>query len=151
MNVILTQDHDTLGMKGDLVDVKPGYGRNYLIPRQMAVVATPSNVKKYEEERRQAAHKIEAARDQAEALAKKIDGTELLIPTTVGEEGRLFGSITTQQIADELAAKGYEVDRRKITLSEDIRTTGVYTATVKVHQDFDAEVKVNVTPEEASV
>ena len=151
MKVILTEDHDTLGLKGDVVEVKPGYGRNFLIPRQMAVTATPSTVKRYAEERRQAAHKIEAARGNAEKLAQKIEGTEVLIPVRTGEEDRIFGSVTTQQIADDLATKGYEIDRRKITLSEDIRTTGVYPATIRVHPEFTAEIKVKVVPEEASV
>ena len=151
MKVILTDDHDTLGLKGDVVDVKPGYGRNFLIPRQLAVLATPSSLKRYAEERKQAAHKVEAARGQAEKLAQRLDGAEVLIPVRTGEEDRIFGSITTQQIADDLAAKGFDVDRRKITLSEDIRTTGVYPATVRVHPEFTAEVKVKVVPEEASV
>ena len=151
MKVILTEDHDTLGIKGDLVEVKPGYGRNFLIPRQLAVVATPSNVKRYAEERRQAAHKIEAARGNAETLAAKLEGTEILIPARTGEEDRLFGTVTTQQITDELTALGYDVDRRKVSLSEDIKTTGVYPATVRIHPEISAEIKVKVVPEEASV
>ena len=151
MKVILTEDHDTLGLKGDVVEVKPGYGRNFLIPRQLAVVATPSSVKRYEEERRQAAHKIEAARGNAEKLAQKLEGTEVVIPVRTGEENRIFGSVTTQQVADELKTLGFDVDRRKITLSEDVRVTGVYPATVRVHPEFTAEVKVKVVPEEASL
>ena len=150
MKVILTEDHDTLGLKGDVVDVKPGHGRNFLIPRQMAVIATPSSLKRYAEERRQASHKIEAARENAEKLAKRLEGIEVLIPVRTGEDDRIFGSVTTQQVADELAAQGIEVDRRKITLSEDVRTTGVYPATVRAHPEVSAEVKVRVVPEEAS-
>jgi len=151
MKVILTDDHDTLGLKGDVVEVKPGYGRNFLIPRQMAVLATPSAQKRYAEERKQAAHKVEAAKTNAESLAKRLDGTEVLIPVRTGEENRIFGSVTTQQIADELATKGFNVDRKKISLSEDIRTTGVYPATVRIHPEITAEVKVKVVPEEASL
>ena len=151
MKVILTQDHDTLGLRGDEVEVKPGYGQNFLIPRQMAVVATKSTRKRYAEETKQAAHKIEAARGNAEKLAQRMDGTELVFPVKTGEEGRLFGSVTTQQVADELTAKGYDIDRRKITMSEEIRTTGDYTATVRLHPDFSSEVKVSVVPEEASL
>lgn len=151
MKVILIEDHDTLGIKGDIVDVKPGYGQNFLIPRQMAVVATPSTIKRYAEEKRQAAHKIEAARENAEKLAKRLEGIEVLIPVRTGEENRIFGSVTNQQIADELAAQGFEIDRRKITLSEDVRTTGVYPATVRIHPEITAEVKVKVVPEESSV
>jgi large subunit ribosomal protein L9 len=151
MKVILTEDHDTLGIKGDLVEVKPGYGQNYLIPRQMAVVATKSTIKRYAEERRQAAHKIEAARGNAEKLAARLDGTEILIPVRTGEEGRLFGTVTTQQITDELIALGYDIDRRKVSLSEEIKTVGVYAATVRLHPEFSSEVKVKVVAEEAPV
>ena len=151
MQVILTEDHDTLGLKGDVVDVKPGFGRNFLIPRQLAVVATPSAIKRYAEERRQAAHKIEAARENAEALAKKLSNVEVLLPVRTGEEGKIFGTITTQQVADELAAKGYEIDRRKISMSDDVRTTGEYTATVRVHPEITADLTVKVVAEEASV
>ena len=151
MKVILTEDHDTLGLKGDVVEVKPGYGQNFLIPRQLAVVATASTVKRYAEERRQAAHKIEAARGNAEKLAARLDGTEVVIPVRTGEENRIFGSITTQQIADELKTLGYDIDRRKITLSEDVRVTGVYPATVRLHPEFSSEVKVKVVAEESSL
>lgn len=151
MKVILTEDHDTLGLKGDVVEVKSGYGQNFLIPRQLAVVATPSTVKRYAEERRQAAHKIEAARGNAEKLAARLDGTEVVIPVRTGEEDRIFGSITTQQIADELATLGFDVDRRKITLSEDVRVTGVYPATVRIHPEYTSEVKVKVVAEESSL
>lgn len=151
MQVILTEDHDTLGLKGDVVEVKNGYGQNYLIPRQLAVVATPSTRKRYAEERRQAAHKIEAARGNAEKLAAKLDGTEVVIPVKTGEENRIFGSVTTQQIVDELLSLGFEIDRRKVTLSEDVRTTGVYPATVRIHPEITAEVKVKVVAEESSL
>jgi large subunit ribosomal protein L9 len=147
MKVILKEDHDTLGVKGDLVEVKNGYGRNFLIPRQLAVVATKSSIKQYAEERKQASHKLSALRANAEAFAARLDGTEVVIPARVGEENRLFGTITNQQVADALAAKGYEIDRRKITLAEDIRLTGVYAATVRVHPEFSSEIKVKVVPE----
>ena len=150
MTVILTEDHDTLGMKGDVVDVKPGYGRNFLIPRQLAVVATASSRKRYAEERRQAAHKIEAARGNAEKLAQRIDGTEVVIPVKAGDDGRLFGSVTTQQVADELATLGYDVDRRKLSM-EDVRSTGEYAATLRVHPEITANVTVKVVAEEQSL
>ena len=151
MKVILKEDHDTLGLKGDVVDVKPGFGRNFLIPRQLAVMATKSSIKQYEEERRQAAHKIEAARGDAEKVAARLNETEVVIPVRVGEENRIFGTITTQQIADELAAQGVTVDRRKITLSEDVREVGVYPATVRLHPEFSAEVKVRVVAAEEAI
>lgn len=151
MKLILTEDHDTLGYKGDIVEVKDGYGRNYLIPRRLAVVATPSAVRRIEEERRQAAHKIEAQRKEAASLAERLSNTEILIPVRVGEDNRLFGTVTTQQIVEELAAKGFEVDRRKVTLSEDIRTTGQYTAAVRVSPEHTANVTVLVVPTQESI
>ncbi len=147
MKVILKEDHETLGMKGDLLEVKNGYGRNFLIPRQLAVVATKSSIKQYAEERRQASHKIAAQRSDSEAFAARLDGTEVVISARVGEEKRIFGTITTQQVAEALAEKGYEIDRRKITLSEDIKLVGVYSATVRLHPEFSSEIKVQVVPE----
>ncbi len=149
MKVILMDDLDNLGPKGTQVEVKDGYGRNYLIPRRLAVVASKGNVARYEEEARQRAHKVEAERRTAEGLAQRLDGMEVTIPVRVGEEDRIFGTVTTQQVADALAAQGYDVDRRKITLPEEIRLTGVYEATVKLHPQFPAQVKVQVVAEEA--
>ena len=147
MKVILKEDLENLGQAGAVVEVKPGYGRNYLIPRGLAVVANPGNVRRYEEETRQRGHKLDQQRRDAEALTRRLDGMELVIPMPTGEENRLFGTVTTQQVADELQAKGIEVDRRKIALGEEIRVTGVYTATVRLHPEHTAELKVKVVPE----
>lgn len=147
MNVILTQDVDNLGQKGEVVSVKGGYGRNFLIPRGYALVANSSNVKRYEEETRQQSLKLEAARKDAAALAKRIDDMEVVLQAPVGEEDRIFGTITTQQIAEALAKNGIEVDRRKISLDSDIRTTGEYTATVKLHPEHTGTLTVQVVPE----
>jgi large subunit ribosomal protein L9 len=147
MNVILTQDVDNLGQKGEVVSVKGGYGRNFLIPRGFAVVANSSNVKRYEEETRQQSLKLDAARKDAEALAGRIDNMEIVLQAPVGEEDRIFGTITTQQIAEALAKNGIDVDRRKISLDSDIRTTGDYTATVKLHPEHSGTLKVQVVPE----
>jgi len=151
MKLILMEDLENLGPKGTVVEVRDGYGRNYLIPRRLAVVATKGNVARVEEEGRQQAHKLEAARRTAEQTAARLDGTEIVISARVGEDGRLFGSVTTQQIADELAARGFDVDRRKVTLDEEIRSTGTFPATVRVHALFSATVQVEVVPEEASL
>jgi large subunit ribosomal protein L9 len=151
MKVILTEDLENLGTRGTLVEVKDGYGRNYLIPRRLAVVATKGNVARVAEEQRQRAHKVDAERRTAEQTAARLEGTEVVIAVRVGEENRLFGTVTTQQVAEELAAKGFDIDRRKITLDEEIRTTGVYPATVRVHALYTAQVKVRVEPEEASL
>ncbi|MEM6325732.1 MAG: 50S ribosomal protein L9 [Bacteroidota bacterium] len=147
MKIILTEDHDTLGLRGDVVEVKNGYGRNYLIPRQLAVIASTSNLKRYAEERRQQEHKVEAQRAEAEKLAAKLEGAEITVAMQTGEEDRIFGSVTNQQVAEGLEAQGLPVDRRKITV-EDIKTTGVYTATVRVSPEHTAEVKVKVVPTE---
>lgn len=151
MKLILMEDLENLGPKGTVVEVRDGYGRNYLIPRRLAVVATKSSLARFEEEQRQRSHKVEAERRTAEQTASRLEGMELTIPARVGEDERLFGTVTTQQIADELASQGYDVDRRKISLDEEIRTTGVFPATVRVHPLFSATVQVKVVPEEASL
>lgn len=148
MKVILTEDHDTLGAKGDLVEVKDGYGRNFLIPRRLAVVATKSAVKQYAEERRQASHKIAAARQTLEGTAARLSGVTVTIPARTGEDNRLFGTVTAQQVAEALAAQGYDVDRRKVQLA-DVRTTGTFPATVRLAADLTAEVQVQVVSENA--
>ncbi len=147
MKVILKQDVETLGTTGDIVTVKNGYGRNYLIPRGLAVLATPSNVKVVEEIRRQTSHRLERLVNDAKELAKQLEKLDIVIPARVGEESRIFGSITTQQVADVLASKGLEIDRRKIELHEEIRALGVYPASIKLHGDVTAEVKIQVVPE----
>jgi len=149
MKVILKEDHIKLGLAGEVVNVKPGYGRNFLIPRGLAVVANRSNTLRYAEETRQRAHKLEQKRKDAAALADRLSTLELVIKMPVGEENRLFGTVTTQQIADVLAAKGFEVDRRKISLDEEIRLTGVYPAKVKIHPEHTAEIKITVEPDMA--
>ena len=149
MKVILKEDLTNLGLAGELVNVKAGYGRNFLIPRGLAVVANKSNTLRYAEEMRQRAHKLEQKRKDAAALADRLSTLELVIKMPVGEENRLFGTVTTQQVADVLAAKGFDVDRRKISLDEEIRLTGVYPAKVKLHPEHTAEIKITVEPDMA--
>lgn len=151
MKVILKEDLENLGQAGEIVEVKPGYGRNFLIPRGLAVVANTGNVRRYEEETRQRQHKLEAKRRDAEALVKRLGDMELTIAMPTGEENRLFGTVTNQQIADALEARNIEVDRRKVSLGEEIRHTGVYTATIRLHPEHTAELKVKVVPEEQTV
>lgn len=147
MKVILTQDLENLGAEGEVVTVKDGYGRNYLIPRGLAVVATPGQMRQREEEIRQASRKRAQARENAEAQKRELENLEIPITAKVGEENRIFGTVTSQQIAVELARRGFEIDRRDIELSEDIRMVGVYTASVKLYSDVVAQVKVQVMPE----
>ena len=150
MKVILTEDHDTLGAKGDAVEVKNGYGQNFLIPRRLAVPATTSALKRYAEEARQSVHKVEAAKAGLQALAAKLDGTSVTIATRTGEGGRLFGTITTQQVAEAIAAAGTDVDRRKVSLDADIREIGDYPATVRLGAEAVATVTVHVVSENAA-
>ena len=151
MKVILTSDVDNLGAAGDVVKVKNGFARNYLIPRGFALEATPGNLKEHNEVLRQTAHKLEKVRNDAEALAKRLDETEITIPARAGEENRIHGTITTQQIAAALAERGLEIERKNISFKEEIRALGVYTATVKVHADIEGELKVRVVPEAESL
>ncbi len=150
MKVILTEDHDTLGAKGDAVEVKNGYGQNFLIPRRLAVPATSSALKRYAEETRQAAHKVEAQKAALKTLADALTGQSVTIATRTGEGGRIFGTITTTQIADALAAAGTTVDRRKISLDEDIREVGAFPAHVRFGTDAVATITVNVVSENAA-
>jgi large subunit ribosomal protein L9 len=148
MEVILKEDVEHLGQKGDVVDVKDGYGRNYLIPQRKAVIATEGNVKAIEEERRQQRMKIKKRREDAEALAERLKELDLQIPMQVGEENRIFGTVTTRQLADRLEGEGIEVDSKDITIHGDVRVLGSYTASIDVHSDVDARMTFEVVPEE---
>jgi large subunit ribosomal protein L9 len=125
------------------VKVKPGYARNYLIPQKMAILATSSNLRALEEKKKQAAHKQEHLKDQAQEVADKLADMTISIETLAGADGKLFGSVTSLMIAKELEEKGFEVDRRKITL-DDIRTTGEYVATVHLHKEVKADINIEV-------
>jgi large subunit ribosomal protein L9 len=147
MKVILKEDVERLGSAGDIVKVKSGYGRNFLIPRGLAVLATQRTIKEAEETLRQQAHKLDRVKNDAAALAARLEALDIVIPARVGEENRIFGTVTTQQVAEVLKAKGLEIDRRKIELEEEIRSLGVYPASIKLHADVVASVKVQVVPE----
>ena len=146
MKVILKENVDMLGAVGEIVSVKNGFGRNFLIPRGMAVLATAGALKEAKENLRQQSHKLNRLRDDAQALAAKLETLDIVIPAKVGEENRIFGTVTTQQVAEILIAKGVEIDRKKIELGEEIRSLGVYPATVKLHGDVTATVKIQVVP-----
>ncbi|MFY8162406.1 MAG: 50S ribosomal protein L9 [Candidatus Kapaibacteriota bacterium] len=148
MKIILRQDVENLGKMGELVTVKDGYGRNFLIPRQFAYYASDSAVKKLEVEKKQYLKKYEQMKLSAEALASKISELQVSIPMKVGEEGRLFGTVTPAAIAKELILHGYEIDRRNITIEEPIKTLGVFTVKVKLHQEVTSPLKVWVISEE---
>lgn len=147
MKVILLKDVENLGAEGDVVTVKDGYGRNYLIPQGMARMATPGIIKQRQEEMRQAARRRAREREGALEVARELEKIEIPIMAKVGEENRIFGTVTSQQIAVELAKRGFDIDRRNIEMNEDIRMIGVYSATVKLYKDVAAQVKIRVMPE----
>lgn len=146
MEIILTTDIAGLGYKNDTIDVKPGYGRNYLIPQGFAKLATPSNKKILAENLKQAAHKAEKIKTEAEAIAAQIGDNPITITMKAGESGRIFGRVTSLQIADALAAKGIIVDRKQIAL-EDIKYIGDFKATVDLHKEVKHEISISVVEE----
>ena len=148
MDVILKQDVERLGAKNDIVAVKNGYARNYLIPQGFAVAATESARKVVAETIRQQSHKALKALEDAKALADKMSGVSVKIGAKAGESGKIFGSVNNIQVAEALTAAGYEVERKHIDLGTDtIRDLGSYTATVKLHKEVSAEVTFEVVAE----
>ena len=146
-NVLLREDVDNLGARGEIVKVKAGYARNYLLPRKLAVQATPGNVKQIEAERGALLKKEARERGTAEAQSSVMKTVRLNFERKVGEHGLLYGSVTAMHIADALKEKGYEVDRRRIQLSEPIKETGDFTVTVRLHREVNVEIPVTVTGE----
>lgn len=144
MEIVLLQDYENLGYKGDIVQVKPGYARNYLIPKRIASPATPSEKKRVQEEQRQASRKLEQLKQEAEEKARQLQELVISIPVKVGTTGKLFGSVTTSHIAQSLKKEGLDINRKNITLPEKIKSVGNYKATVKVYKDVEAEVTVEV-------
>ncbi|GAB3273130.1 50S ribosomal protein L9 [Larkinella harenae] len=146
MQIILKTDIAGLGFKNDTVDVKPGYGRNYLIPQGYAVMATESNKKVVAENIRQAAHKAEKIKNDALATAAELEQLTLTIPAKAGESGKIFGRVTNTQVADALKEKGFDIDRKKITI-DDVKVLGAYSANVNLHKDVKQTVKFEVVAE----
>ncbi len=148
MDVILKQDVERLGAKNDIVTVKTGYARNYLIPQGFAIVATDSARKVVAETIRQQSHKAVKALEDAKALAEKMSGVSVKIGAKAGESGKIFGSVNTIQVAEALAAAGHPVERKNIDLgTETVRDLGSYTAKVKLHKEVTAEVTFEVVAE----
>ncbi len=148
MKVLLREDVENLGTAGDLVDVKPGYGRNYLIPQAKAVLATEGAIKNYENIKREAELRATLTADAAAELAQQLEATSLTISATVGEDDKIFGTVTNIQIAEALEERGIVIDRRKISVDQDIKTLGEYTATIDLLGDLNPKVKVWVVKEE---
>jgi len=148
MEVILKQDVEKLGFKDEMVDVKPGYARNYLIPRGMAVFATVSEKKMLEETVRQRAHKEAKIREEAEGRAAKLEKATIKIGAKVGENGKIFGSVNTIQLADALKELGQDIDRKNISIkNEPIKEIGTYEADVVLHKDIKQTIEFEVVGE----
>jgi large subunit ribosomal protein L9 len=147
MEIILKQDVAGLGYKNDTVVVKPGYGRNFLIPSGVAIIANDSNKRVVAENIRQAAHKAAKLKQDAEALAAKIGELTVEIGTKAGESGKIFGAVTAVQVSDFLKTKGFEVDRKKIHFKEQPKQLGAYTVTLDLHKEVKHTINVNVVAE----
>ncbi len=147
MEVILKEDVTGLGYKNDTVKVKPGYGRNYLIPTGAAIIANDSNKRLIAENIRQAAHKASKLKQDAEALAAKIGELVVEIGTKAGESGKIFGAVTPVQVAEILKTKGFDVDRKKVHFKEQPKQLGTYTVTLDLHKEVKHTINVNVVAE----
>jgi large subunit ribosomal protein L9 len=147
MEIILKQDVLGLGYKNDVVKVKPGYGRNYLIPNGFALIANPSNKSMVAENVRQMAHKAAKIKDEAVALAAKIGELTIELKTKAGETGKIFGAITSLQVSDALKAKGFDVDRKKIFFKDQPKQVGEYIAHLDLHKEVKHDIKVRVEAE----
>lgn len=147
MKLILKEDVDKLGESGDIVDVKPGYGRNYLIPQGKAIMATEGSLKQLEAIKETAERRAELTVEAAKEMAERLETTSVTIPVSVGEDERIHGTVTNQDIAEALAERDIEIDRRKIEIDQDIKTLGEYTATINLLGDLKQQIKVWVVKE----
>ena len=148
MEIILKEDVVNLGYKNDIVNVKSGYGRNYLIPTGKAVIASPAAKKMLAEELKQRAHKLEKIKKNAEEVAAKLEGVSLKIATKVSSTGTIFGSVGNIQIADELAKLGHNIDRKLIVVKDTVKEVGNYKAVIKLHKEVSVEIPFEVVAEE---
>ena len=149
MDIILIQDVANLGYKNDIVKVKDGYGRNYLIPNKLAIIANESNKKQLAENLKQQSKKLAQLLADAEALAAKLADTVITLKAKANEDGKIFGTITTTQVSEALKEAGFEVDKKIITI-EAVKELGEYTAVARLHRDVKAEIKLNVVAEKAA-
>jgi large subunit ribosomal protein L9 len=144
MKVILNENIETLGHIGDIVKVAPGYARNYLLPKKLAVVATEKNAKALEHTKRQMAYKKNKALESAKNLGAKLEALQIVLSHKAGEEGKLFGAVTNMDIAAYLKTNGFEIDRKSIVLTDAIKHTGEYSVMVKFHPEVTATLKLTV-------
>lgn len=149
MEVILKQDVPTLGYRGDIVKVKAGYARNYLIPQKIGVIADEANRKMNAEDLKQGVNKLNKMKTNAQDVANNLSNTTIEITVRTGSSGKIFGSVTTLQIAQALKEKGFDIDRRKIHLDDEIKHTGDYQATVDLHKEVKAKVNLKIIGEVA--
>lgn len=147
MKVILTQDVKKLGNKGDVVEVQEGYGRNFLLPRKMAVPATAQSLNVAKQQAGAKARREAQATDEAKLMAAQLEKVEVTIPVRIGEGGKLFGSVTGKDVAEALAKQNIEVDKKKISIRGDVTGEGVYEAVIKVHPTITSKIKVNIVAE----
>ncbi len=148
MKVVLIKDLEGYGVFGDVISVKDGFARNYLIPRGLALPATEGNLKHVQNILSQRARKLQKEKEKAQALAKRLEGLMLEIPRQVGEKGKLFGSVTSQDIAQALQEKGFDVERKRVMLKNPIKDVGIYTVSLKLHPEVSVDIKVHVKPAE---
>jgi large subunit ribosomal protein L9 len=149
MKVILTKNLDNLGKAGSLVEVKPGYGRNYLLPRQLAVLATAKNMRQLEHEKSGILSRASKEKTNMDAMAKKLSAIEVKFTRKVGDQNKLFGSVTSKDVHEQLAAQGYQVERKQIHLPEPLKEIGSHEVEVKLHTEVSARVKVTIIAAEA--
>ncbi|MDR2626666.1 MAG: 50S ribosomal protein L9 [Dysgonamonadaceae bacterium] len=147
MQIILKEDVANLGYKDDIVTVKDGYGRNYLIPQKKAVIASESAKKVLEENLRQRAHKLEKIKKDAQDLASKLEGIALIIGAKTSSTGTIFGSVSNIQVADELKKKGFDIERKKILIKDPVKEVGNYKAILKLHKEISVEIPFEVISE----
>jgi len=148
MKVILVKDVEGWGTLGDIIDVKPGFARNYLIPKGLAYPATDSYVKHVKEILKQKARKLEREKQKAQEIAEKVDGLEVEIARPVGPTGKMYGSVSSTDIVDAIKEKsGVEIDKKKVMLRNPIRDLGAYNITIRLHPEISAKVKINIIPD----
>ena len=147
MKIILKKDFESLGDSGTIVEVKSGYARNFLFPQGIGVIANKKNMRIFQEEQKRKEYQENREKRQAEELAKKLDNVSLTATVKVGEEDKVFGSVTSQDIATLLKEKGYEIDKRKIELEDPIKALGVYSVVIKLHSEVEAKIRLWVVKE----
>ncbi|ABY93648.1 50S ribosomal protein L9 [Thermoanaerobacter brockii subsp. lactiethylicus] len=147
MKVILVKDVKNVGKAGEIVNVSDGYGRNYLLPRGLAIEATESNVKALNEKKKAEEKKRQQELEEAKEMAQKLSNLSLVLKVKAGENGKLFGSVTSKDVEEALKEKGFDIDKKKIVFNENVKTTGTYYVDIKLYQGVTAKVKVDVVAE----